>query len=96
MKKIKFLTGDRSKTQIQTLDISIDRTINWNNIKQQKDLRFTTIDYLEIIESLIIEINSAHINQAQGTPLTIGLLVSQVLIASQYLNRDRNSGKRRA
>ena len=78
MKKIKFLTGDRSKTQIQTLDISIDRTINWNNIKQQKDLRFTTIDDLEIIESIIIERNSAHINQAQGTHLTIGLLVSLI------------------
>ena len=55
MEKIRFLTGNRSKTEIQTIDIPIYITINWNNIKQQKNLQFTTIYDPEIIESIIIE-----------------------------------------
>ena len=55
MEKIRFLTGNRSKAEIQTIDIPIYITINWNNIKQQKNLQFTTIDDPEIIESIIIE-----------------------------------------
>ena len=55
MEKIRFLTGNRSKAEIQTIDIPIYITINWNNIKQRKNLQFTTIDDPEIIESIIIE-----------------------------------------
>ena len=55
MEKIRFLTGNRSKTEIQTIDIPIYIIINWNNIKQQKNLQFTTIYDPEIIESIIIE-----------------------------------------
>ena len=78
MEKIRLLTGDRSKPQIQTLNIPTDRKINWNNIKQQKNLQFTTINDPEMIESLMIEKNAAHLDQTQGTPLTIESLVSLI------------------
>ena len=43
-----------------------------------------------MIRNLIIERNVAHLNQAQGTPLTIELLVSMIGIDSFTIFFDRN------
>ena len=77
-KKIRFLTGNFTNAQLQTLDIPEDETIGWNDIKEQRNLLFKTIDDPEVIEKLIIERNAVHLNQAEGTPLTIEPMISLI------------------
>ena len=69
--KINYLTSDKTKSSIQTIDIPVDENINWNDIKKNPNLQFKTIDDPEIMEQVIADRNSHHLNQAQGTPLTI-------------------------
>ena len=77
-KKIRFLTGNITQAQLQTLDIPEDETIGWNEIKEQRNLLFKTIDDPEVIEKLIIERNAVHLNQAESTPLTIEPMISLI------------------
>ena len=77
-KKIRFLTGSITNAQLQTLDIPEDESIGWNEIKERKNLQFKTIDDPEVIEKLIIERNAIHLNQAEGTPLTIEPMISLI------------------
>ena len=35
-KNIRFLTGNFTNAQLQTLDIQVDKSIGWNDIKEQK------------------------------------------------------------
>ena len=60
--KINYLTVDNKNSSLQTIDIPIDETIKWNDIKKIP----------------IAERNSHHLNQAQGTPLTIEPLLSLI------------------
>ena len=69
--KINYLTLDKTKSSIQTKGIPVDENINWNDIKKTPKLQFKTIDDPEIMDQIIAERNSHHLNQAQGTPLTI-------------------------
>ena len=77
-KKIRFLTGNFTNAQLQTLDIQVDKSIGWNDIKEQKNLLLKTIDDPEVIEKLIIERNAVHLNQAEGTPMTIEPMISLI------------------
>ena len=77
-KKIRFLTENITHAQLQTLDIPEDETIGWNDIKKQRNLLFKTIDDQEVIEKLIIERNTVHLNQAEGTPMTIEPMISLI------------------
>ena len=63
---------------MQTIDIPIDEKIKWNDIKKTPNLLFKTIDDPEIMEQVIVKRNSHHLNQAQGTPLTIKPLLSLI------------------
>ena len=63
---------------MQTIDIPIDETIKWNDIKKTPNLLFKTVDDPEIMEQVITERNSHHLNQAQGTPLPIASLLSLI------------------
>ena len=56
----------------------MDDNIEWNNIKQMPNLQFKTIDNPEIIEKVITDRNTYHSNQAQGTLLTIGPMLSLI------------------
>ena len=76
--KINYLTADNKNSSLQTIDIPIDKTIEWNDIKQTPNLLFKTVDDPEIMEQVIAERNSHHLNQAQGTPLTIEPLLSLI------------------
>ena len=40
MEKIRFLTGNFTNAQLQTLDIPVDESIGWNDIKEQKKITF--------------------------------------------------------
>ena len=73
-KKINYLTIDNNKLFLQTIDIPVDQTINWNDIKKIPNLLFKTVDDPEIMEQVIAERNSHHLNQAQGSSLTVGPL----------------------
>ena len=76
--KINYLTADNKNSSLQTIDIPIDKSIKWNEIKQTPNLLFKTVDDPEIMEQVIAERNSHHLNQAQGTPLTIEPLLSLI------------------
>merc|ERR1711865_401610 len=76
--KINYLTADNKNSSLQTIDIPIDKTIKWNDIKQTPNLLFKTVDDPEIMEQAIAERNTHHLNQAQGTPLTIEPLLSLI------------------
>ena len=76
--KINYLTSEKKNSSLQTIDIPVDANINWNDIKKTKNLQFKTIDDPEIMEQVIAERNSHHLNQAQGTPFTIEPLLSLI------------------
>ena len=76
--KINYLTADNKNSSLQTIDIPIDKSIKWNEIKQTPNLLFKTVDDPEIMEQVIAERNAHHLNQAQGTPLTIEPLLSLI------------------
>ena len=73
--KINYLTADNKNSSLQTIDIPIDETIKWNDIKKTPNLLFKTVDDQEIMEQVIAERNT---HQAQGTPLTIEPLLSLI------------------
>ena len=62
--KINYLTADNKNSSVQTIDIPIDKTIKWNDIKQTPNLLFKTVDDPEIMGQVIAERNSHHLNQA--------------------------------
>ena len=69
-KVIQLTTSKRTNSSIQTIDISTDSSIPWNNIKGTKNVVFKTIENPTLIEELISDRNSHHLNQAQGSPFT--------------------------
>ena len=75
--KINYLTSNKIKASIQTIDIPVDENINWNDIKQL-NLQFKTIDDPEITEQVIVDRNSNNLNQARCTQLTIEPLLSLI------------------
>ena len=60
--KINYLTSEKKNSSLQTIDIPVDANINWNDIKKTKNLQFKTIDDPEIMEQVIAERNSHHLN----------------------------------
>ena len=75
---IYFIMSDREDASIKTIDIPLDFSIIRNGIKQTLNLQFKTIDAPTLTENIIIERNSAHLNQAQTTSLTMEQLVSLI------------------
>ena len=69
-KVIQFTTSKRTNSSIQTIDIPTDSSIPWNNIKGTKNVVFKTIENPTLIEELISDRNSHHLNQAQGSHFT--------------------------
>ena len=76
--KINYLTADNKNSSLQIIDIPIDETVKRNDIKKIPNLLFKTVDDPKIMEHVIAERNSKYLNQAQGTPLTIELLLSSI------------------
>ena len=68
---IKYVTINKNNASLKTVDIPVDGTIKWSDIKKNKSLKFKTIDDEEQIEKLVADGISNHLNQAEGTPLTI-------------------------
>ena len=66
-KVIQFTTSKRTNSSIQTIDILTDSSIPWNNIKGTKNIIFKTIDNPTLIEELVSDRNSYHLNQDQGS-----------------------------
>ena len=62
---------NKNNASLKTVDIPVDGTIKWSDIKKDKSLKFKTIDDEDQIEKLIADGISNHLNQAEGTPLTI-------------------------
>ena len=62
--KINYLTADNKNSSLQTIDIPVDETIKWNDINKTPNLVFKTVDDPEIMEQVIAEKNSHHLNQA--------------------------------
>ena len=75
-KVIQFTTSKRTNSSIQTIDIPTDSSIPWNNIKGTKNVVFKTIENPTLIEKLISDRNSHHLNQAQGSSFTVEPLQS--------------------
>ena len=75
-KVIQFTTSTTSNSSIQTIDVPTDTSIPWNNIKRKKNVVFKTIDNPRLIEELVADRNSHHLNQAQGSPFTVEPLQS--------------------
>ena len=76
-KKINHLTKPKHNNATHTIDIPVDSSVGWNDIKK-KNLQFKTIDDPQLIDKLINERNAHHLNQAQGTPFTIEPLLSLI------------------
>ena len=77
-RKIKYLTVTSARTNLKTIDIPIDSSVPWNKIKETKNLQFKTIADPILIDQLIADRNAHHLNQADGTPFTIELLLSLI------------------
>ena len=75
-KVIQFTTSTKKNSSIQTIDIPNDTSIPWNNIKGKNNVIFKTIDNPTLIEELIADRNSYHLNQVQGSPFTVEPLKS--------------------
>ena len=78
LKQIIFLTNTKQINNINTINIPEDKRVGWNKIKQRKKLSSKTIDDPKTIEKIINEQNAHHLNQAQGTSLTIESLISLI------------------
>ena len=76
--KINYLIADNKNSSLQTIDIPVDETIKWNNIKETSNLLLKTVDDPEIMEHVMTEKSSHHLNQAQDTPLTVEPLLSLI------------------
>ena len=77
-KEIKCLTINAQKTNLKTIDIPADKSIKWNDVKGRKNLRFKPVDDTYIMEQLIVERTSYHLNQIDGTPFTVKQLVTLI------------------
>ena len=76
--KIKYLTITSERTNLKTIDIPTDTSVQWNDIKATKNLQFKTIDDPILIDQLIADRNAHHLNQADRTPFTIEPLLSLI------------------
>ena len=56
---------------MKTVDIPVNGTVKWSDIKKDKSLKFKTIDDEEQIEKLVADGISNHLNQTEGTQITI-------------------------
>ena len=65
------MTNNRSTVSSNTLDISIDKIIHRNDIKNHNNLQFKTIHNHKVIDQRLASGNAEHLHQAQGTPLTV-------------------------
>ena len=70
-KVIQLTTSKRTNSSIQTIDIPTDSSIPWNIIKGRKNVVFKTIENPTLIEELISDRNSHHLNQTQDSPFTV-------------------------
>ena len=70
-KVIQFTTSKKTANVIQTINIPNDSSISWNDIKGKKNVKFKIIDDPIIIENLIPNCNTHHLNQAQVSPFTV-------------------------
>jgi len=61
-KKINHLTKPKHNNAIHTIDILVDSSVGWNDIKKDKNLQFKTIDNPQLIDKLINERNAQHLN----------------------------------
>ena len=76
--KIKYLTITSERTNLKTIDIPTDTSVQWNDIKATKNLQFKTIDDPILIDQLIADRNAHHLNKADRTPFTIEPLLSLI------------------
>ena len=65
------MTNNRSTVSSNTLDISIDKIIHRNDIKNHNNLQFKTIHNHKVVDHLLASSNAQHLHQAHGTPFTI-------------------------
>ena len=72
-KVIQFTTSKTTNSSIQTIDVPTNTSIPWNNIKGKKNAVFKTIFNPTLIEELVADRNSHHLNQAQGSALPSNL-----------------------
>ena len=77
-KSITFLTKNKTKVSLNTIDVPEDSTIYWNDIAKNKSLNFKTTDNPEIMEELLASHNTKYLNQAQGFPITVEPLPSLI------------------
>ena len=77
-KKINNLTKPKHNNAIHTIDIPVDSSVGWNDIKKNKNLQFKTIDDPQLIDKLINERNAHHLNEEQEAPFTIEPLLSSI------------------
>ena len=70
-KVIQFTTSKKTNSSIQTIDILTDTSIPWNDIKDKNNVVFKTINNPVLIEELVADRNSHHLNQSQGSPFTV-------------------------
>ena len=95
-KIIQYTISTKTKNSIQTIVILNDTSTPWNNIKGKKNVVFKTIDIPTLIEELIADRNSHHLNQVQGPPFTVEPLQSllgtesDTPFAEALLNGDSN------
>ena len=50
-----YLTADNKTSSLQTIDIPVDETIKWNEIKKTPNVLFKTVDDPEIMKQVIAE-----------------------------------------
>ena len=95
-KVIQFTTSEITNSSIQTIDIRTDSSIPWNKIKGTENVVFKRIENPTLIEKLILDRNTHHLNQAQGSPFTVEPLQSllgtdsDTPFAEELLNGDAN------
>ena len=68
---IQFTTSKKTANSIQTINISTDSSISWNDVKGKKDVKFKPINDPILIEELIADRNTHHLNQAQSSSFTV-------------------------
>ena len=61
-KNIKYLTLENNNPSLQSINIPVDENIKWNSIKQPPNLQFKTFDDPEIMDYIIADRNSHHLD----------------------------------
>ena len=56
-----YLTADNKTSSLQTIDIPVDETIKWNEIKKTPNVLFKIVDDPEIMKQVIVEKKSHHL-----------------------------------